>query len=252
MDSVVALVALGFCIATISSMVGLGGGVFLVPALVLLFGLPAHLAVGTSLAVMTFSTLSATLVYARQRRIDYRTGLLLDSLDLPGALAGACIASLLAAEWLSCTFGFFLLFLSVYILKGQKSSYEQKLTLTPRTLVMVLGTSFASGLVAGMLGAGGGTIDESAMILALGMSPSLAAGTSVFAMVPTNVFATVPHLWMGNVSWFHVILLAVGMVSGAQVGPRLSRKVKTSTLRKLIGVVFLLIGLRMIFIPYLT
>jgi len=69
-------------------MVGLGGGVFFVPMLVLAFGLPAQKAVGISLMAMTFATISATIVYSRQRKINYKVGILLDVLGIPSSTGG--------------------------------------------------------------------------------------------------------------------------------------------------------------------
>jgi len=82
------LIPIGLFIATISSMVGLDGGVFFVPMLVLAFGLPAQNAVGISLIAMTFTTISAAIAYARQRKINYKVGILLDVFDIPGSTRG--------------------------------------------------------------------------------------------------------------------------------------------------------------------
>ena len=78
------LIPLGFLIATVYSMVGLGGGTLFVPLLVLAFGLPTQNAVGISLLAITFMAISSTVAYAMQKRIDYKVGLLLDTLDVPG------------------------------------------------------------------------------------------------------------------------------------------------------------------------
>jgi len=251
------LIPIGLFIATISSMVGLGGGVFFVPLLVLAFGLPAQKAVGISLMAMTFATISATIAYSRQRKINYRVGILLDVFDVPGAVLGAYLTTLLAPRWLAGLFGILLFIISIYMIRKRenpprRSSRPKFLGLPTKVIYFCLAASFASGIVAGMFGAGGGTVDETVMILVLGMPVHMAAGTSVFGMALTNTAAAIPHGALGNILPEYAIPLIIGAVFGAQLGPRLSKRVKGSTLRKILGVVFVIIGLRMILVPYIS
>lgn len=103
-----------------------------------------------------------------------------------------------------------------------------------------------------MFGAGGGTIDESVMILALGMPPHAAAATSVFGMALTNSAAAISHGVLGNILPEYAIPLIIGGVIGAQLGPKLSGRVKAATLRKVLAAIFIAIGLRMILVPYVA
>lgn len=256
----IALIPIGLLIAAIFSMVGLAGGVFIVPMLVLIFKLPAQNAVGISLIVMTFTTVSATMAYARQRRINYRVGLLLDVFDVPGAVLGAYVTTLLAPRWLASLFGVLLVILSIFMVgKRETSRWPPRsdpergiLGLSVRVVAFCLAASFASGVVAGMFGAGGGTVDESVMILALNMPAHIAAATSVFGMALTNSAAAISHGALGNILPEYAIPLIIGGVCGAQLGPSLSKRVEGRTLRKILGVVFVLIGLRMILVPYIA
>jgi uncharacterized membrane protein YfcA len=248
------LFIISLLIATISSLVGLGGGVFLVPTLVLAFGLPSQKAVGASLFAMTFTTLSATIAYARQRKIYYRIGILLDVLDVPGAALGAYITTLIDSQLLAIIFGLFLFIVSIRLLRSEASQENgalegsRTICLTKGIVVSSLAASFASGIVAGMLGAGGGTVDETVMILVLGMPASFAAGTAEFGMALTNSAALVSHWILGNVMIDYVVPLAIGAAIGAQIGPHLSKQVGERILRKVLGIVFVLIGLRMVLI----
>lgn len=251
------LIPIGLFIATISSMVGLGGGVFFVPMLVLAFGLPAQNAVGISLIAMTFTTISATIAYARQRKINYRVGVLLDVFDVPGAVLGAYLTTLLPSRWLAGLFGILLFIISMYMIRKREirrgaQADPKFLGLSRKVIYLCLAASFASGIVAGMFGAGGGTVDETVMILALGMPIHMAAGTSVFGMALTNTAAAIPHGALGNILPEYAIPLIIGAVFGAQLGPRLSKRVKGRTLRKILGLVFIIIGLRMILVPYIS
>jgi len=213
----------------------------LVP-LLLWSGLSIHQAMGTSLFAIWVTSCSATVAYALQRRIDYRVGLLLDSLDVPGGILGAYLTALFSAHFLRTAFGIFLLFLSLYIVlrKGEGTTSLPPLSAT-LILVALLG-SFGSGLVSGFFGIGGGIVDELVMLLALGMSIKLSAGTAMFGMALTTGAAFFPHFFLGHFSLPHALLLAIGCAIGGQLGARISRRLPASVLRMVLGAVIAFVG----------
>lgn len=242
----------GLLAATLCSLVGLGGGILIVPILVLGFGLRTQHAIGISLLMMTFTTISATIAYARQKRINYKVGILLDVLDVPGAIFGAFVTTLLSPNLLAGLFGCLLTIISIHIIKrknerdGENVINRCSFNLSRQAIYLCLLTSFVSGFSAGMFGAGGGTIDMIAMVLLLGMSPYIATGTSEFGMALTNTAALIPHIFLGNVALQKAIPTTVGAVIGAQLGPAISRRIKVATLRKILGVVLFAVGIRML------
>ena len=86
------LIILGLLISILSSILGVGGGFLIVPSLVILYGLNAEIAIGTSLATIVFTSISATIVYHKQNLIDWKLGLLTASLSVPAASLGAYIS----------------------------------------------------------------------------------------------------------------------------------------------------------------
>ncbi len=249
------LIPLGLIIATLTSTIGLAGGTFLVPMLVLLFGLPAQNAIGVSLFSIMFMTVSATFAFAYRNRINYRVGLLLDTLDVPGAFLGAYITTLIASRWLAGAFGFLLLFIAAYMIWRRNSragvNFSKSIPLSRRVVGYCMTGSFASGLVSGLFGIGGGVIDETVMILLLGMSIHVSAGTAMFGMAITTVAAFVPHWLFGNVLLDYAIPLAIGCVIGGQLGPYLSKRTRAVTLRRILGAAFVIIGIRMLLVPFI-
>jgi|YelNatPaOPRAMG01_1025707.scaffolds.fasta_scaffold00354_19 uncharacterized membrane protein YfcA len=250
------LLLLSLVISTVASIVGLGGGVFFVPLLVLGFGVETQKAVSTSLLAMSFTTASATLAYAKQGRINYKVGVLLDLLDVPGAMIGVYLANIVSSRMLAFLFGVFLLAISTQLFRKTRNLEESSMTektsmdkLTVKMVCLALFASFASGVVAGMLGAGGGTVDETIMILGMGMPVKEAAATSVFGMALTNTAAVILHFQAGNiVTPNYAIPIVIGGLCGSQLGPRLSKRLKEEALRKILAAVFILIALRMILI----
>ncbi|HKZ87766.1 MAG TPA: sulfite exporter TauE/SafE family protein, partial [Candidatus Bathyarchaeia archaeon] len=99
---------LGFLAAIFAVMTGVGGGVFFVPLLTLAYGFMPAQAVGTSLLVIVFSGLSASVSYAKQKQIFFKTGLLLAVATIPGTVVGAFLTSVLPGAVLGLVFGVFL------------------------------------------------------------------------------------------------------------------------------------------------
>ena len=266
---VLIIAVIGLAIGTVSSMTGLGGGSLIVPTLVLVFFLPAQKAVGTSLMVITFTTLSATLAYGVQGRIDYKLGLWLDLLDVPGVIAGAYVTTLLPSRVLASLFGVFLIAVAFYVVKrrdveeplsprtalsgwkrGLTDSSGRRFDYVVRRPLFGLVSSFAGGFAAGMFGVGGGFVDMAAMILVLGIPTHIAIATSMFGMTITAVAGTVTQGAFGNIAFDYAIPLIVGVVCGAQVGSRMATRLESRTLRKIFGVAMVLIGLRMALIYF--
>jgi uncharacterized membrane protein YfcA len=248
------LLITGIGVTSILTMVGLGGGILFVPILVLIFGFPTHKAIGASLLAMSFTTTSATLTYVKQKRINYKIGLLLDALDFPGAIFGAWLTTLITPKFLAFLFGTGMLIISILLAKKKNFHYTPKTykyKLSIMTICLILFASFMSGLVAGMLGAGGGTVDESMMVVGLGMPVYIAAPTSIFGMALTNIFAVISHFTLGNVLLEYAIPLAIGGVIGGQLGAFFSKRIDEIKLRKILIVVFIVVAFRMVLFPYL-
>jgi len=247
------LIPLGVLIATVYSMVGLAGGTIFVPLLVLAFGLSTQNAVGVSLFAIMFMAISATVAYAAQKRINYKVGLLLDTLDVPGAFLGAYITTLIAPRWLAGLFGGLVLVIAILMIwrkNSKKADSDKVLGLSRRVVSYCLLGSLVSGVVAAMFGIGGGVIDETVMILLLGMSIHMSAGTAMFGMAITTVAAVIPHWYLGNVLFDYAIPLTIGCVLGGQLGPYLSKRTRASTLRKILGAILILVSIRMLMVPY--
>ena len=263
-----ALLILGFIVGLPASMCGLGGGFIIVPTLIIVFNLSPQNAVAISLVAMCGTTFSAALGYIKQRRVDYKLGLLYDILDVPGVVSGVYITTILPKDVLIGLCGFFILFLSLLLLRNMKarspSTKNKELSMTLKgwrrrisdslnqvfeyeirrpSLAMV--SSFMSGLVTGLAGLGGGITDTTTMIL-LGVPPHIAIASSEFAMALTNGAGVIAHGILQNVSIEYAIPLTIGTIFGAQIGVLVAKRTKRKTLKKILSVVALLLSLRLV------
>jgi uncharacterized membrane protein YfcA/uncharacterized membrane protein len=213
--AVVLLIFLGSIVAGIlGSLVGLGGGVLIVPLLTLAFGLPISFAIGASIISVIATSSGAAAAYVRDHLTNMRVGMFLELATTTGAICGAFLAGLLAPSLLAVIFGFILLVSAAPIVikigeelpqgvkndrlatwlklastypdhrLSKKVSYQ--VTRTPFGLVMM----YVAGLISGLLGIGSGTFKVVALDLLMRLPMKVSTTTSNFIVVCRNTF---PH-----------------------------------------------------------
>jgi len=119
------LIALGFAAGVLGSMIGLGGGIIVVPVLTF-FGFSPTLAASNSLFAAFSNAVASTISYSRQKRIEYSLGLKLGLLSIPGTVLGAYISSDVTPEIFKILFGFVLIASAVYIFLRKKIERREK------------------------------------------------------------------------------------------------------------------------------
>ncbi|MBI4334554.1 MAG: sulfite exporter TauE/SafE family protein [Chloroflexi bacterium] len=256
----------GVGIGAYGTLIGIGGGVVLIPLLLYLYpGEAPRTVTAISLAVVFLNALSGTLAYNRMKRIDFRTGIVFSLATVPGAILGVLATFYISRTAYQVIFGVLLTALSVYIflrptarLKiSLKSSKAASRLIIDRdganyqfsfNLGLGIAISFGVGLIAGLLGIGGGIIHVPAMVNVLGFPAHVATATSQFILVITTFSGGVTHLLAGSLvgAWTRVIVLGAGVTAGAQLGARLSTRLGGAAIVRLLAAALLLVGLRLI------
>jgi uncharacterized membrane protein YfcA len=266
------LVALGFGIGTLGTLIGAGGGFLLMPILLLWHPerSPAMLT-AVSLAIVFANATSGSLSYARMKRIDYRSGLLFLSVGIPGAVLGARVVDYVPRLYFNLIFGLLLLAAGLFIILRPVRETSQRAALGDcfrRTVVEADGTrhqygyslplgmtlSFLVGFASSLLGIGGGIIHVPAMVHLLSFPVHLATATSHFILAAMALSGTIVHLLDGTLSGQlpTVAALAAGAIAGAQLGARLSNRVHSRWIMRILGVALGLVGARIlvsVFLP---
>ncbi len=257
------LIALGVvaaAVGTLAAMVGVGGGFLIVPMLVLIWGLSMQDAAGTSLIMIIFTSLSSTLAFWRQKRIDYRTGGILAIANVPGALFGAYVTSMVESLILEAFLGILLMGLGIRMVVctelPEKSSDEctvrmvgsegQVFEYAPKLKWGVPGT-FLAGVTSGLFGIGGGILDVPLLRLGVGIPMHIACATSMFIMILTSLSAGLTHAMLGHARLDYAIPLVIGIIIGTQIGALLARRTKAKILENILGICLLVVGARMIY-----
>ena len=257
-----------FLIGVIAAMLGIGGGVFMVPSLILLpwYTLDPATASGTSLAAIVFTSLSSTFRYRKQKRIDYLLGFAFATTTIPGAFLGSYTKSIIETRILGLIFAFFLIFVSIRMFIGKRGkesksgdsvnkagkkkrriidSYGKIFTYSVNLWAVPL-LGFAGGFSSGLLGIGGGSVLVPAMNLVLGVPIHVAVATSMFIMIFTSTSGTLTNIWLSQIRFDYTLLLAIGIIFGAQFGAHYAAKVSARNLQRIFAIVLLIASIRMI------
>jgi len=261
--SVAILALLAALVGIFAAMTGVGGGFLIVPILNLVFYLPVHQAVGTSLLTIIFTALFSTFAYSRQKRIDYKLGLIFTIGTIPGAILGAYTTKFLTERVLAAVFGVSLMLIALRMMGIWKISSVGSPTASTgwrRRLIDSKGVvfeysanmkpgialSFLGGFASGLLGIGGGVVMVPVLSLAVGFPIHLAVAASMFIMIFTSISGAVTHLTLGNVQIEYAVYLILGVIAGTQLGAAIANRLKEKALTRIFGFVIILIGLRMI------
>ena len=221
---------IGVLAGLIAGLFGVGGGILIVPALVLVLGVDQRLAHGTSLAAIVPISVFGVAGYASSGSVDWVAAAILAGGAVLGAIAGTHALHRLPERVLRVAFAVFQLAtaLSLFLTLGS-TAVQGRLTVAAVAGLILIG--LAAGTIAGLLGVGGGLVMVPTLILLLSMPVALAKGTSLAVTVPTAAVGTIRNLGVRNVD---LVLAGVvgfaGMVSsygGARLSvtmdPRLSK-----------------------------
>ena len=259
-------VAAGVAVGTYGTLVGAGGGFAMVPILLLVYPRqsPAQLT-AVSLGAVFANVVSGSIGYARLRRIDYRTGLILAPATIPGAVIGALVVGAIPRAAFDAVMGSALILVSGFLLLKPQGNIPLGLAGRPmvsRTLVdsdgnryqyrfnlaLAIVASFGIGFVSSLLGIGGGIVQVPILTTFFAFPAHIASATSQFVQIFTSGFGTLTHVLHGDYASFVsvTVALAVGVIIGAQFGALISGRVAGSAIIRLLAVALGLVGIRLL------
>lgn len=239
------LIPLGFAAGVLGSMIGLGGGVIVVPVLTFL-GFPPTVAASNSLFAALSNATASTISYSKQKRIEYSLGLKLGLLSVPGTILGAVISTDVAPDVFKILFGFVLIASSMYIFLRKKIETKEKI-ISKQMIVFAIGASFFAGIISSFFGIGGGIIFVPLMVVGMGMAMKKAAPTSQMILLFASLSGVVVHSLLGHPDFLQSGLLAIGSFVGGLVGARLSIDIKERYLQILVSAVILIAASKLFF-----
>jgi uncharacterized membrane protein YfcA len=247
------------------SLLGLGGGILIVPLLTLGAGLPIREAVGVSLVCVIVTSGASASVFLRRRAANLRLGMVLELTTAAGALLGGLIAFLLDERMLAFLFAILLGYVALTMLRAGRSAAPAVATAgAPETIETATGdrlsgpgyrvrrlwfgaaSGLGAGVVSALLGIGGGVVMVPAMHLAMGVPLRVATATSNLMIGVTASASAVIYLLRGGIDAYVAGPTAIGVFLGAAAGSRVASRVRLGALRVLFVVVQLYVALQMI------
>jgi uncharacterized protein len=239
------LIPLGFAAGVLGSMIGLGGGIIVVPVLTFL-GFPPTVTASNSLFAAFSNSIASTISYSKQKRIEYSLGLKLGLLAIPGTILGAFLSTDIAPDIFKILFGFILIASAVYIFLRKQIESREKI-ISKQLVIFTIGAAFFAGIISSFFGIGGGIVFVPLMVVGMGMSMKKAAPTSQLVLLFASLSGIIVHSLLGHPDLIQSGFLAIGSFFGGLVGAKLSINVRERNLKILISVVLLITAVKLFF-----
>jgi uncharacterized membrane protein YfcA len=249
-----------FAVAVVFSALGQGGGALYTPLQVWL-GIDFHEAATTSLFLIMVTSVAASLVFHKAKRIDWPLAIALETVTTAGGFAGGLGSASMSGTTLSLTFACVIAAAAVLMIRpvrerGPRTRGSGGVLSWRRTLgaqrysvnmALALPFSFFAGALSGLVGVGGGLIKVPLMVLVLGVPMDIAVGSSAMMVGVTASGGFAGHLWHGHWNWRLSLVLAALVFVGGQIGSRLTVKLDNKKLKVGFGWFLLVIAATMVF-----
>jgi uncharacterized membrane protein YfcA len=246
---------IGLIIGVLATMIGSGGGLFFPLILILLFQVPAHIAVATSLAASLPLGIAGSIGHYRKNNIHLQLATLFGIAGIIGAVSGTLITRLLNSEQLKIAFGIYSILLAVIIFlnsrrkkKADTAELSKKLNRTKISKGAIFG--FAGGIISGTFGTSGAA-PVLAGLIALHTPIKLVIGTSLLVVLVNTFSAFTGHFLVGEIDLTLVLFLTMGTIAGAFIGPHLLSKINLEKyeagIKKIFVIIILVSGIVLIF-----
>lgn len=256
------LFVIGIFAGVLSGLMGIGGGLLMVPALTV-FGVPVVQATATSLVGVFLSTVSGSARNLSVGDLNWKASLILALFGVITAQVGAWIGDHIADAWLSLSFAVFLL-VTIYLMNLRKQLQHEESELEAQTLelethpcelsdsstpsnrfVPLVGIGLLAGVLSGLFGIGGGVVKVPLQMLFLGESIKTAVRTSLGAIGAIAASGLAQHAYNHNVLWIPGLCLGMGGIIGAQVGTRLLPRLSDQVVKILFAIFLIALSIYM-------
>jgi uncharacterized protein len=235
----------GLAAGFLSGLFGVGGGILLVPALVIVLKLGQKLAHGTSLAAVLPIAMSSLLGYTIEDKVDWPVAGLLALGAVGGAVLGTHILHRLPQRAVGWAFAAVLMATAVRLLvDNSDAGGRAELSILSAIALVVAG--FLTGILAGLLGVGGGIVMVPAMVVGFGIPAVLAKGTSLAVIIPTSIIGTLRNRSNSNVDLRLAAVVGIAGVVSAYLASKLSVGLSETTSNRLFAGLLSAVALRMI------
>jgi uncharacterized membrane protein YfcA len=262
MAEAILLASAGALAGLLAGMLGIGGGVILVPALIFLFEskkvppeVVTQLAVGTSLASIIFTGSAGSWIHHRNRNIDWPIVWAMAPFILISTQIGSLLAVMMHGQTLKRLFGFFEFFVAARMLKPMK---QEGAVISPSPLLIYILGGILIGTLSSLFGIGGGTLSVPILVYLLGRPLKMAIGTSSAQGVVIAIFGTAGFIYQGGgvaslpegtfgyVDLKAALLITLTSLFTAPFGALLVPRISAAVLSRIFGILLIFVGLKLL------
>ena len=250
----VGYILLGLCVGVLSTIVGVGGGILLVPIFMYLHPeLPISGVTAASLFCVCLSSFSGSIQYALRKLINFKLAMILTVSSLPGVWIGLKLNQSVGRQGFEIYYAIFLLGLAIFLFKKNKKSNQSRHTVNSelnvkQSLFASVG-SFLIGIFSSFFGVGGGILYVPYLNHGLKLPVHFSTGTTQLVMALSTLVAVGYHFFSGQLgpSQNFVLFTALGLVTGAQIGGYYAQKIRAELIMRALAIVVLLMALRTLY-----
>ncbi len=240
------------------TIVGAGGGFIFVPALLILLDMDPVIAAGSGLVIVLINSVTGAIGYAKQKKIQYKTALMIGISALPGALLGVWLLRAYSSQYFYVIFATILVGLGIFLFS---KNFPQKLLFKKRTKASIAATGqtkvpneawfiplgLVMGTLSSYLGIGGGWLLVPILIYLFKVPTHQAAATSILSLCLYTTVGVISQLYYQNIDWMTVVFGGTGVILGANIGVIVSRRLPGKVVLQMLSVLLVIIGIRMYF-----
>jgi len=264
------ILAISIIAGFFGSLLGLGGGIIVIPALTLLFHIDIRYAIGASIVSVIATSSGAAIVYVRDKMTNIRVGMFLELATTIGALTGALIAGFIKAELLYVLFGILMLYSAYTMIKRRNQELPQVGTPHPLAEKLRLNGEYydkalnqqvkynvtgiyggfsmmyVAGTISGLLGIGSGSFKVIAMDTFMRLPMKISTATSNFMIGVTAAASASIYLMRGDIDPKIAGPVAIGVLVGSTIGTHIMQRLRSITLRKIFIPVLIYVAIEML------
>lgn len=238
---------LGLAAGVIGGLFGVGGGLLVVPGLVLWLHFEQRRASATSLATIVASATAAMTRFAANGSVEFDTAAVIFIGAGVGAVVGARLSGRIPNYWLARGFIVIIIFSVIRLgLVDGANGAEDAVFSGPIEPFALIGVGLLAGLLSATLGIGGGVVFVPALVTLFGFEQTTGQGTSLAVIVPTALIGTVTHARAGRVDWPIGVTAGIGGVAGGLIGAQVALGLPEDVLRRLFAGFLIIIAVRMV------
>ena len=242
----VIIIIIGFGAGVLGSLVGIGGGIIITPALTYMHFSPTVIASSSLFAVFATS-ISSTLTYVKKNYVNYWLGFKLALPAIPGSIIGGFLTDFVLLDEFKIYFAILLISVGFYILIKNKIISKNLGTIPkPLLLFILIFGSFSAGIISSFFGVGGGIIFVPILVIIYKMKMINASPTSQFILLISATIGLITHIILEHPEYSYGCLLAIGFFFGAQLGSRSIHRINENILSKILSFSLILIAINLI------